>query len=67
MRTLILRISSTWNISRNDSKFEYYEQFILTVSSAKYYNLEIFGDYANDKSLDDIDFLQVAYDVMEKF
>lgn len=38
----------------------------MTVSSAKYNNLGFFGDFANDKTLDDIDFLQVAYEVIKK-
>lgn len=60
-------IRSKWNISRNDSRFQYYERFILSISTAKYYNLEMFDDFAKDRTLENVDFLQVAYEVKRIF
>lgn len=54
-----------WNITSNDSKFDYYEKFVLTIATAKYYNLHNFKDFVNDKSLNNIDFLAVAFEVIK--
>ncbi|XP_037035697.1 sodium channel protein Nach-like [Bradysia coprophila] len=59
-------VQRTWNITRNHSNFEYYHQFILAISSAKYYNLDIFEKFANDTTFDHVDFLQVAYDMRKE-
>lgn len=60
-------IFSNWKITTNDSKFEYYEKFILTIAAAKYYNLQTFDDFDDDESLNNIDFLQVAFEVKKTF
>lgn len=49
-----------WNIGKNDTKFNYYLQYVLTVATAKYNNLEKFYPFKVDSTLNHISMLDIA-------
>lgn len=52
-----------WNIEPENDKYEYYMNFLKTVANVSYYTMQNFTQFNNDKSLEDIDFLDVALKV----
>ncbi|EAT34077.1 AAEL013647-PA [Aedes aegypti] len=60
-------IRKIWNIDEKDDKYQYYSQYLETITNATYQNLNTFEPFKDDRSLANIDMLEVARNVKYEF
>lgn len=53
------RCYSLWDITANDTKYQYYLDFVYTVSTTRYNNLNKYERFTNDSSLQSVDLLAI--------
>lgn len=56
-----------WNVSKGHTSYMYYEEFVRTIATTTYHSLHNYGRYAADKSLHNVDMLDVIKTVRQKY
>ncbi|XP_072380240.1 sodium channel protein Nach-like [Diabrotica undecimpunctata] len=56
-------IYKTWKIKPSDPKFDYYLEFVTSVTNATYINFHNFEKFRNDATLTEVDMAQLALNV----
>lgn len=60
-------VTKQWNISKGDTAYAYYEEFVRTIATTTYNSLNNYERYATDESLQNINMLNVIRTVRHDY